>query len=82
MRCGAIPLTRATLLTACSPARAAGDVEKHFLQRRPVVAQHDLVGAVVVLDAAALHDDDAVAQPLDLEHVVRRQKDGGAMVLR
>ena len=46
-----------------------------------VVAGHDLVRAVVVLDAAALHDDDAVAQPLHLEHVVRRQQDGRAVGL-
>ena len=46
-----------------------------------VVAGHDIVGAVVVLDAAALHDDDAVAQPLHLQHVVRRQQDGRAMGL-
>ena len=36
---------------------------------------------VVVLDPAALHDDDAVAQPLDLEHVVRGEQDGGAVLL-
>src|SRR3569623_90807 len=46
---------------------AARDVEEDLLQRGAVVARHDGLGRVVVLDAAALHDDDAVAQPLDLE---------------
>src|SRR3954465_1698128 len=63
------------------PHPPARDIEKHFLQRGPVVARHDLVGAVVILDAAALHDDDAVAQPLYFQHVVRCQQDGGVMGL-
>src|SRR3954470_19719351 len=49
---------------------AARDVQKHLLQRGAVVARHDGFGRIVVLDTAALHDDDAVAEPLDLEHVV------------
>src|ERR1700712_154259 len=57
---------------------AARDIQEHLLERRPVVAGHDSVRAVVVLDAAAFHDDNAVAQPLHLQHVVRGQQDGGA----
>src|SRR5258707_10341700 len=68
--------SRGSLLNA-----AACDVEKYFLQRRPVVAGHDAVRGVVVLDAAAFHDDDAVAQSLHFEHVVRGQQDGRAMRL-
>ena len=82
MRCGEIPLMRGDFAHRRALRRSpARDVEKHFLQRRAVVARHDLVGAVVVLDAAALHDDDAVAQPLHLQHVVRRQQNGGVMGL-
>ena len=58
---------------------AARDVQKHLLQRVAVVARHDALGTVVVLDPAALHDDDAVAQPLDLQHVVRGEQDGGVV---
>src|SRR3954447_9598051 len=54
----------------CLLDATAGDVEKHFFQGRTVVARHDAAGAVIVLDAAALHDDDAVAQPLHFKHVV------------
>src|SRR5207302_7260370 len=61
------------------PHPAARDVEEYLFQRGAVVARHDLVGAVVILDAAALHDDDAVAQPFHFQHVMRRQQDGGVM---
>src|SRR3954468_24689507 len=67
------------LLRAVHPA--ARDVQKHLLQRGAVVARHDGFGRIVVLDTAALHDDDAVAEPLDLEHVVRGQEDGGVVRL-
>src|SRR5882757_6075644 len=67
------------LLRAVHPA--ARDVQKHLFQRGAVVAGHDGFGRVVVLDTAALHDDDAVAEPLDLEHVVRGQEDGGVVRL-
>ncbi len=36
---------------------------------------------VIVLDAAALHDDDALAQALDLRHVVGSEQHGGAALL-
>src|SRR3954454_6799445 len=49
---------------------AAGDVQEYFLQGRAVVSRHDGVRTVVVLDPTAFHDDDPIAQPLDLEHVV------------
>src|SRR5215468_5022352 len=64
-----------------SIAPTARDVQKHLFQRGAVVAGHDGVGRVVVLDAAALHDDDAVAKPFDLEHVVRGEQDGGIVRL-
>src|SRR5215217_7268713 len=56
----------------------ARDIEKYFFERCAVVARHDAVGTIVVHDTAALHDNDAIAQPLHFKHVVRRQQDGGA----
>jgi len=65
MRCAAIPRWR----------------EEHLLKGGAAIAGHDAVGTVVLLDPAALQDDDAVAQPLDLEHVVGRKQDGRLMLL-
>ncbi len=58
-------------------AVAARDVEKNLFQRAPAVARQQFCRRVVVLDAAALHDDDALAQPLDLGHVVRGEQHRG-----
>src|SRR5215203_3218407 len=52
----------------------ARDIEEYFFERRAVVARHDAVGTVVVLDTAALHDDHSIAQPLHFKHIVRRQQ--------
>src|SRR5256885_182439 len=57
-------------------AAAARDIEEDFLQGLAAVAREKVVGRVVVLDAAALHDDDAFAQPLDLVHIVGGEQDG------
>src|SRR3954452_2322716 len=73
------PSSSCHLLRAVHPS--ARDVQKHLFQRGAVVAGHDGFGRIVVLDTAALHDDDAVAEPLDLEHVVRGQEDGGIVRL-
>ena len=59
-------------------AAAARDVEEHLFEIAAAVAREQARRRVVVLDAAALHHDDAVAQPLDLAHVVRGEQDGGA----
>ena len=52
-------------------SRAARDVEEHFLQRVAAVAREQAGRRVVVLDAALLHEDHALAQALDFRHVVR-----------
>src|SRR5687767_560736 len=54
---------------------AARNVEEHLLQILAAVARQQLRRRAVILDAALLHDDDALAQPLDLVHVVRSQQD-------
>src|SRR5215471_12096534 len=71
--------------TACSLgglasglAATTGDVEKHLLQGFTAIAGEKVRWRVVVLDAAALHDDDPVAQPLDLGHVVGGEQHGRA----
>src|SRR5262245_45900242 len=74
------PLLRSPLLR--SPlggfAATARDVEEHLLQRLAAVAGQKARRRVVILDAAALHDDDPVAQPLDLGHVVGGEQHGRA----
>src|SRR6267143_756707 len=45
---------------------AARHVEKNLLQGLAAVAGEQMRRRVVVLDAPLLHDDDALAQPLDL----------------
>jgi len=57
---------------AASPAR---HIEKHFLERGAAVTGHDALGTVVFLDTSALEDDHAIAEPLDLEHVVGGKQD-------
>src|SRR4029079_941146 len=57
------------------------DVEEYLLERFAAVAYEQTLRGVVVLDAAALHDDHALAQTLALAHVVRRKQDGGAALL-
>ncbi len=44
---------------------------------RPAVTCEQFCRRVVVFDAAALHDDDALAQPFDLVHVVRGEQHRG-----
>src|ERR1700748_3620851 len=44
---------------------AAGDVEENLFQRIASVAREQALRRIVVLDAALLHDDDALAQTLD-----------------
>src|SRR5512141_879753 len=60
-------------------AAAARDVEEHFFQRLAPIAVEQAGRCVVVLDTALFHDDDALAQPLDLGHVVRGEQYGRAM---
>ncbi len=48
-----------------------------LLRACPAVTRQQFCRRVVVLDAAALHDDDALAQPLDLGHVVRGEQHRG-----
>src|SRR6185503_9749509 len=64
--------------TACSlrglAQASACDVEEDLLQRRASVTREQAHGRVVVLDAAELHDDDALAQAFDLAHIVRGEQ--------
>src|SRR5262249_56344570 len=62
-------------------AAPACDVEKHLFQRLAAVADEEALRGVVVLDPPTLHDDDALAQALDLGHVVRGEQYGGAALL-
>src|SRR6185503_14007531 len=55
-------------------AATTSDVEEHVFERVAPVALEQARGRIVVLDAAALHDDDALAQTLDLHHVVRGEQ--------
>src|SRR5437773_1565683 len=59
-------------------AASARDVETHLFERAPAVADEQARRRVVVLDAPALHDDDALAQPLHLRHVVGGEQNGRA----
>jgi len=63
------------------PAARGRAIEKHFFQRRAVVARQNGGRTVIVFDTPALHDDNPVAQPLDLKHVVRRQQDRRSTLL-
>src|SRR5947209_2237360 len=56
------------------PIAAARHIKKNLFQRGPVVARQNAGWTVVVLDLAALENDHAITQPLDLGHVVRRQQ--------
>src|SRR5215831_7398862 len=62
-------------------ALPARHVEKHLLEAVAAVAREQCGGRIVVDDRATPHDDDALAQALDLEHVVRGEQDGGAAAL-
>src|SRR3984893_9909957 len=57
------------------------DVEKPLFQRFAAVADEKPARGVVVLDPSTLHDDDALAQALDLGHVVGGEQHGGAALL-
>src|SRR4029077_14533757 len=59
-------------------AGAARDVEEHLFQIAAAVAVDQLRRRIVVLDSASLEHDDAVAQPLDLAHVVGGEQHGRA----
>src|SRR5437762_12955156 len=54
---------------------SACDVEKHFFQGGAIVASKNSRRSIVVFNASTLQDDDAIAQPLDLEHVMRGKQD-------
>src|SRR5262249_1310295 len=55
---------------------AACDVEKHLLQRLAAVADEQAARRVVLLAMPPLHDGAALAQPLDLGHVVGGEQHG------
>src|SRR5204862_2043022 len=55
-------------------AGAAGDVEEHLFEIAAAVTGDQAGRRVVILDAAALKHDDAIAQAFDLAHVVRSQQ--------
>src|SRR5436853_6302412 len=59
-------------------AAPARDVEKPLFERLTSIADEEPLRRVVVLDAALLHDDDALAQALDLGHVVGGEQHGCA----
>src|SRR5439155_8834384 len=62
-------------------AAAAGDVKENLFERLAAIASDKVGRRVVVLDAPPLHHDDALAQPLDLGHVVGgEQQSGGALL--
>src|SRR5262249_38610676 len=61
-----------------APARA---VEKLLSHRLAAVADEEALRGVVVFDPSTLHHDDALAQALDLGHVVRGEQHGGAALL-
>src|SRR5579885_2276196 len=54
------------------------DVQIHFLQSLATIARQQSLRRVVIIDAAVLQDDDALAKTFDLVHVMRRKQDGGA----
>src|SRR3954454_4488908 len=58
---------RRLAILAASPRH----IEKHFLQRVTAVALAQARRRVVILDAALLHENHPLAQPLHLGHVVR-----------
>src|SRR5690348_8525277 len=51
------------------------EVEEHLLERRAVELPQHLARGAVRDNAAVVQEEDAVAQPLDLLHVVRRVED-------
>ena len=59
-------------------AAPARDVEEHLLEIGAAIARDEIGRRVVVNDLALLQHDDALAQPLDLAHVVRGEQHGGA----
>src|SRR3954451_8199594 len=72
---------RSSLRRLTSFAAPAHNVEEYLLERFAAVAYEQTLRGVVVLDAAALHDDHALAQTLDLAHVVGGQQHRGAALL-
>src|SRR3954452_9261496 len=72
---------RSSLRRLTSFAAPAHDVEEYLLERFAAVADEQTLRGVVVLDAAALHDDHALAQTLDLAHVVGGEQHRGATLL-
>src|ERR1700730_13249597 len=59
-------------------AAAACHVEKDFYEIVAAVTRQQSRRRIVIHDHAALHHDDAVAQPLDLAHVVGGEQHRGA----
>ena len=53
---------------------AADHVEKHLFQRSPSIGRDQSGRRLVLDDAALMKQNDAVGQPLDLGHVVRREQ--------
>src|SRR3954447_2082171 len=72
---------RSSLRRLASFAAPAHNVEEYLFERFTAVADEQTLRGVVVLDAAALHDDHALAQPLDLAHVVGGEQHRGAALL-
>src|SRR5215831_1637707 len=57
---------------------AARDVEEYLFESIAAIALQQPCRRAVILDPSLLHDDDALAQPLDFVHVVGGKKNGGA----
>ena len=80
-RCGAARSDDAAFIARASRCAPARDVEEHLLQRVAAVAREQAGRRVVVLDVALLHEDHALAQALDLGHVVRGDQQGRAALV-
>jgi len=64
----------------CVTVAMSCDVEEHVFQGLPAVALEQPRRGIVVLDTAAPHDNDAVAQAFDFGHVVGSEQNGGVVV--
>src|ERR1700685_84884 len=62
-------------------AVAACDVEENFFERAAAVARQQFYRRIVIDDAALVHDDDPLAEPFDLGHVVGREQHRGPMLM-
>src|SRR5215470_3260848 len=59
-------------------AAAARDVEEYLFEGMAAIALQQLCRRAVILDPSVLHDNDALAEPLNFAHIVRGEKNGGA----